>query len=145
MHVVGENHLALHQQVYYLVQTVGILAKQVLSALILLVDDASDFLVNDSCALVAIGLVAHLPLRVVVGDVRHLVAHAVVHHHATRDASSLLHIVECAGSYLAQEQFLGGAASHEGTNLVEECLLGHAHALLGGVQIDTQRLSARHN
>lgn len=138
-------HLTAHELIHDFVVAIGILADELLGTLVLLTNDTRNLFVYNLRPLVAVGVLAKLPLRIVVADVGEFVAHAVVHHHGTGYARGLLHVVESAGAYMAQKQLLGGAATHEGADLVKEHLLGHAHALYVTVQVHAQSLPPWNN
>ena len=68
-HILAGDDFAGHLGIHNLVLAGGVGFDEVFGALILLIDYAGDFLVDNLGALVAVGMVAHLALRVVVADV----------------------------------------------------------------------------
>ena len=123
----------------------GVFRNQLLCTLVLLIHYARSLLINEACAFVAVWALSELALWVVIRDIRHLLAHTVIHHHAARNASGLLHIVERASANRAEEQLLCRTTAHKRANLVEERLFGVAHTFFRHSHIHAQRLAAWHN
>ena len=120
-----------------------VLLKNLACALVFLVYDSLNFLVDALCTFLAVGFrEAIVFAAVVVRDIWQSIAHAVIGNHGIGNLGCTLKIVEGAGVDDAQEHFLGHTSSHERANLVEQCLSWSDLSLLGHIPCSTQRLSA---
>ncbi|CDN45514.1 hypothetical protein BN871_HV_00060 [Paenibacillus sp. P22] len=144
-----ETKQRLSDQMHFL----ALLGKQLLRAVVALVDEVLHLLVDLVSNLVGVVLLMadipskeYLALRAAELHRTELVAHAVFHDHAADDSGRLLEVAVGTGSDFSDEQLLGYAAAQQAGDLVEHLLLGDEHAVFLGKHDDiTAGASARND
>ena len=132
------------------VEQLALVDEQIHGALVRLLDDAADLVVDLARHLVrVVGLLLELApqerhrLVVAEGARAELLAHAVAHDHLLGGGRGLLEVVGGAGGDLAEHDLLGGAAAEGHGQRVHELLLGGEELVLGGQEIVKPRACPR--
>ena len=124
---------------------VFVFGQYLLGTLVLLVDHALHFFVNNACRGLRIGLLERVFLVVVIVHVGQPLAHAGVGHHGVGLLRGTLQVVHGPGGDMAYEQLLGGTSAQQRAHLVEHGFLGLQHALFRQVPGSAEGTSARHD
>ena len=143
--VLGEDDLAVQQDLRQGGVLLAVVAQYLLGAGILLGHELFDLLVNLLGRALGVGLGEVVLLVVVVAEVFQSLAHAQVGNHAVGALGDALQVVEGAAGDMAREELFGGPSGQRGAHLVEHLLLGGDAALFGQVPGGTEGLSARHD
>ena len=145
LYILGEDDLAVDEQLSQLGVTLLVLGEDLLGTLVLLIDHAQHLVVHDLGRRLGVRLLELVFGIVVIADVGQLIAHAGEGNHAVGLLGGALQVVHGTCGDAADEELFGGAASEEGAHLVEHGLLGLEHTLFGQIPGSTEGLTARYD
>src|SRR5665648_513469 len=149
----GLDGLAHHEDLADRVEQLTLVVEQVLGALVGLLDDAADLVVDLASHFVrVVGLLLKLApqeghgLVVAQGARAEFLAHAEAHDHLLGGGRGLLEVVGGARGDLAEDDLLGGAPAQRHGQGVHELTLGGQELVLDGQRDGVaQRLAAAHD
>ncbi len=133
--ILGEDDFALLERLCQAVVALLMEEEELLGTLILLGDDLGDLLVDDLGTLLAEGLgeAVFLAGGVVVADIGHGCAHAVVGHHGVGLLGDALEVVGGSAGDGSDEELLGSTSAEQSADLVAHGLVGDNLTLLGHI------------